>query len=138
MLDTKWQAALEGILERVGSESGTVHLLGDDGLLGLVASVGIPPSLIPVIASIPVGKGMAGLAVQRDAPVESCNLQTDESGDVRPGSRATRLRGSVAVPIRDKAGLVRGCLGVGVVEERVYTDPEIERLLAEGSRLLEG
>ena len=37
--------------------------------------------VLATIATIPVGKGMAGLAVERGRPVDACNLQTDASGD---------------------------------------------------------
>ena len=35
---------------------------------------------------------------ERAEPVTACNLQTDTSGDVRPGARATGLQGSICVP----------------------------------------
>src|SRR4051812_35025656 len=77
--------ALTAIVRRFGADSGTVHFLDEDGLLHLAAATaGLPAAVLATIATIPVGKGMAGLAVER-----GWNIQTDTSGDVRPGARAT-------------------------------------------------
>ncbi|MBI3471413.1 MAG: GAF domain-containing protein, partial [Candidatus Solibacter usitatus] len=74
------------------ADSGTVHLLESDGLLHLAAAAGgIPEVVLKAVETVPVGKGMAGLAVERAQPVTACNIQTDSSGDVRPGARATGL-----------------------------------------------
>ena len=78
---------------------------------------------------------MAGLAAERNAPVSACNIQTDTSGDVRPGAKQTGVNGAIVVPIRDGAGAVRGTLGIGVHRVYDYTDEETGRLLAEATRL---
>ena len=97
--------ALEEILDAMDAETGTVHVIGADGLLHLVHHRGgIPEALMPAIRQIPVGKGMAGLAAERGEPVQICNLQTDSSGDARPGARATGMRGSICVPMNARAG----------------------------------
>ena len=84
----------------MNADSGTIHVLGDDGVLHLkAASDGIPQMVLDTIKDVPVGKGMAGLAVERKLPVNACNIQTDATGDVRPGARATGLQGSVVVPM---------------------------------------
>ena len=84
------------ILTEMAADSGTIHLLGEDGVLHLkAASTGIPQVMLDTIQEVPVGKGMAGLAVERKEPVNACNIQTDTSGDVRPGARVTGLQGSV-------------------------------------------
>jgi len=96
----EWNDALARILTEFAGDSGTIHLLGDDGVLHLrAASAGIPQVVLDTIKDVPVGKGMAGLAVERRQPVNACNIQTDGSGDVRPGARATGLQGSIVVPI---------------------------------------
>ena len=78
--------------------------------------------------TVPVGKGMAGLCVERNEPVNACNIQTDASGDVRPGARATGLQGAIVVPIvRDGAPV--GALGIANRHERVFTDEEIAQLI---------
>lgn len=130
-----YDAALARILSAFDADSGTIHLLGGDGLLHLeAASAGIPPAVIETVRRVPVGKGMAGLAVERGAPVNSCNIQTDATGDVRPGARATGLQGSIVVPILLDARAV-GALGIANHRERTFTDEEAEALLAVGRAL---
>jgi L-methionine (R)-S-oxide reductase len=126
---------LTTIVQRCRADSGTVHFLEKDGLLHLAAVAGeLPAAVLATIAKIPVGKGMAGLAVERGRPIDACNIQTDGSGDVRPGARATGLAGAVVVPIFDGGGVV-GALGVANRAERVFTESEIEDLTGAGRRL---
>ena len=50
--------ALEMALEHFAADTGTLHRMGGDGMLHLEAWAGhIPESLLPVIQTIPVGKG---------------------------------------------------------------------------------
>lgn len=127
-----YEAALATIVEDLAADSGTIHLLGEDGLLHLqAASPGMPEPVLQMIRAIPVGKGMAGLAVERGQPVDACNIQTDDSGDVRPGARATGLEGAIVVPIF-RAEAVVGALGVANRRERRFAAEEIERLLEAG------
>ena len=128
----EWNDALARILTEFAGDSGTIHLLGDDGVLHLrAASAGIPQVVLDTIKDVPVGKGMAGLAVERRQPVNACNIQTDGSGDVRPGARATGLQGSIVVPILRGDDAI-GALGVATRSERTFTDAEAERLLDVG------
>jgi len=128
-------AALARIVNDFAADSGTIHFLGDDGLLRLAAaSAGLPESVLAIIRAIPIGKGMAGLAVERGRPVNACNIQTDASGDVRPGAKATGLAGSIVVPIFDGEAVV-GALGIANRSERVFTDEEIAKLIGEGRKL---
>ena len=117
------------------AESGTIHLFGEDGMLHLAAATpGMPEPVLKTIAVIPPGKGMAGLAVERAAPVDACNIQTDTSGDVRPGALATGLAGAIVVPIfRD--GAVIGALGVANRTARTFTEAEIETLPSAGKAI---
>jgi len=129
------RTVLSRIVDELSADSGTVHFLGGDGLLHLAAaSPGIPDSVLAVIRTIPIGKGMAGLAVERAQPVTACNIQTDASGDVRPGARATGLAGSIVVPIFDGDTVV-GALGVANRSERTFTDGEVARLIEVGRQL---
>lgn len=127
--------ALRLIIAHFKADSGTIHLLGSDGMLHLkAASQGIPEVVLNTVRTVPVGKGMAGLAVQRKQPVDACNIQTDTSGDVRPGAKATGLQGAIVVPIlRDEQAV--GALGIANHQQRVFTADEIKELLAAG-RLL--
>ncbi len=128
----EWNDALARILTEFAADSGTIHLLGDDGVLHLrAASAGIPQVVLDTIKDVPVGKGMAGLAVERRQPVNACNIQTDASGDVRPGARATGLQGSIVVPMLRGDDAI-GALGVANRGERTFTDAETERLLDVG------
>jgi signal transduction protein with GAF and PtsI domain len=117
------------------AESGTIHFLGEDGMLHLAAaSPGMPVPVLDVIKTIPVGKGMAGLAVERREPVSACNIQSDASGDVRPGARATNLAGAIVVPIFSGSEVV-GALGVANRSERTFTESEIATLIEAGRSL---
>ena len=130
-----WNDTLGRILEQLSADSGTIHVLGEDGVLHLkAASAGIPQFVLDTIKDVPVGKGMAGLAVERKQPVNACNIQTDATGDVRPGARATGLQGSVVVPMLRGDDAI-GALGVANRQERTFTDAE-ERLLVEVGRVL--
>ena len=84
------QRVLRLALAHFQAETGTIHELGSDGVLHLTAwTDGIPDHLLPLIRDVPVGKGIAGLAVERKEPVDLCNLQTDDSGTARPKARDT-------------------------------------------------
>lgn len=121
--------ALALIVDHFRADSGTIHFLGAGGLLHLAAaSAGMPEAVMSVIRTIPVGKGMAGLAVERREPVNSCNIQTDATGDVRPGARATTMAGAIVVPIF-KEDAVIGALGIANRTERAFTSDEITALM---------
>jgi L-methionine (R)-S-oxide reductase len=127
-----WDLTLARTIEHFAAESGTIHLLGSDGLLHLAAaSRGIPEIVLGTIRAVPVGKGMAGLAVERKRPVDACNIQTDTSGDVRPGALATGLQGSIVVPIM-RGSEAAGALGIANRRERTFSDVETELLLRIG------
>ncbi len=124
--------ALARVVERMGADSGTIHLIGADGMLHLAATTpGFPEFLLKTISVIPVGKGMAGLAVERGKPVNACNIQTDTSGDVRPGAAATGMAGAIVVPIF-RGEEVIGALGVANRGERTFGAEEIEDLIEAG------
>jgi signal transduction protein with GAF and PtsI domain len=129
--------ALEAVIRHFSAESGTIHIIRGDGLLHLAAAIGaFPEPVMAAIRIIPVGKGMAGLAAARGRPVDSCNIQTDTSGDVRPGARATGLGGAIAVPIFDGSAVI-GALGIANRAQRIFSELEISNLM-EAARLLSG
>jgi GAF domain-containing protein len=130
--DGAWQRALDRVLEHFAADSGTIHFLGPDGALHLTAaSRGIPQFVLDTVRIVPVGKGMAGLSVERREPVSACNIQTDASGDVRPGAKATGLQGSIVVPIF-RAGDAVGALGIANRGERTFTEVETSLLVRLG------
>src|ERR1019366_8124830 len=96
-------------------------------LLRLVAQVGLPPQLLDIVKTIPVGKGIAGETVTKNRPVTICNLQTDASGIARPGAKQTGVGGAVCVPIRSGDKIV-GTFGIGTRREHEYTAAEINAL----------
>lgn len=119
---------LRETVEQFHSETGTIHILDDEKqLLHLAAHVGLPPQLIEIVNTIPVGKGIAGQVVAQDKPVTICNLQTDSSGVAKPGAKQTGVGGALCVPIRAGSKIV-GTLGVGTVRPYEYTAGETRQL----------
>ena len=122
-------AALKEIIAEFGCAVGTIHRLNPtSGLLELVTHHGMPDVVVERVRNVPVGKGMAGLAAERRECVSICNLQTDTSGDVRPGAKMTGMEGSIAVPMIFD-GEVRGVLGVAKPTAYEFSDEEKKRLL---------
>ena len=127
--------ALTQILKYFAADSGTIHRLETDGLLHLkAASAGIPEFVLQTVRTVPVGKGMAGLAVERALPVTACNIQTDTSGDVRPGAKLAGLEGAIVVPMM-REGRPEGALGIANRAERTFSEDEQQLLLAIGEHL---
>ena len=91
-------------IERNGGVSGTVHSPVDAQTLELVTAYMIPPPVVAKITRIPIAKGMAGLAWSRRQPVDTCDLPTDDSGDVQPGAKAVRAGAAVAIPVFAPSG----------------------------------
>jgi putative methionine-R-sulfoxide reductase with GAF domain len=77
-----------------------------------------------LVQQVPIGKGIAGLAAERKAPVTICNLQTDTSGQARPAAKNTGMEGSLAVPALDANGILAGVLGIAKAEAHDWTDSE--------------
>jgi GAF domain-containing protein len=121
------QSFLDAALAHFGCQTGTVHLLRD-GILRLAAQANIPPPLLPIIETVPIGKGIAGLAAERREPVSLCNLQTDTSGQALPAAKTTGMEGSVAVPML-AGGELRGVLGIAKAQAHDWTDAEKAALL---------
>jgi hypothetical protein len=110
------QAWLESFATTHGAMAGTEHVRrGED--LELVAMLNIPPPVVAAVRHVPRGKGMAGLAQVRKQPVQTCNLQTDNSGNIKPGAKAVDARAAVALPVFDPAGEVRAVVGLAFMEE---------------------
>ncbi|GEM_PF-273780 len=129
--------ALDRILAHFGCQVGTIHDLSPEGdRLRMRAQRGVPEAILPQVRTIPIGKGMAGLAAERRAPVQVCNLQTDESGVAKPGARLTRMEGAISLPLLAR-GQLRGTLGVAKAVAYEFTAEETESLLSIGSLLAE-
>ncbi len=129
------QAVLDASIGVFGCQAGTVHWLdAQSGMLKLAASRNIPEAITQIVATVPVGKGIAGLAAQTREPVTICNLQTDTSGKARPAAKTTGMEGSIAVPML-VAGELRGVLGVAKAAAHDWTAAEQSLLLAIAARL---
>jgi hypothetical protein len=131
------QTWLQAVLEQLKATSGTVHV-HENGGLRLAAAVNIPPAVRQIVAWVPNGKGMAGLALQRREPVQTCNLQEDKSGAVKPGAKAVDAQAAVALPVLNSEGDVRAVVGVAFAEEREFTAADLEELTKAVSGLPEG
>ena len=126
---------LRSTLMQFNSETGTIHRLdAPTQLLHLIAQIGLPPQLLDIVKTIPVGKGIAGQVVAQGKPVTICNLQTDTSGIAKPGAKQTGVGGALCVPVRDGNKIV-GTLGIGTVRAYEYTPEETAALEEIGRRL---
>jgi len=129
------QDVLDETIRTFGCQAGTVHWLDpQSGMLKLGAQRNIPEAVTQIVATVPIGKGIAGLAAQRREPVSLCNLQTDTSGQARPAAKTTGMEGSVAVPMM-VGGELRGVLGIAKAAAHDWTDSEKALLLDIAGRL---
>jgi hypothetical protein len=129
------QSWLESFISEYGGVAGTVHRTTSDGALSLAAQVNIPPKVIELIVRVPRGKGMAGLALEQNEPISTCNIKDDATGRVRPGAKAVDARAAVALPVHDAAGAVRALVGIAYREDRELTESELARLSSAAAAL---
>ncbi len=128
-----WSAFLRLVLAEFECVTGTLHRLDPaDNLLKLVTCQGIPEALLPVIGTIPIGKGVAGAAAERKEPVELCNLQTDTSGVAKPDAKKTQVQGSLAVPVLGENDCLCGTLGIGKMQPHDFSEAEKASLMGIG------
>ncbi|NUQ76207.1 MAG: GAF domain-containing protein [Polyangiaceae bacterium] len=97
---TAHQQWLTAAVASLNGVAGTIHVERNKDLY-LTAAVNIPPPVIAVVGHVVRGKGMAGLAQVRKVPVQTCDLQNDSSGDIRPGAKAVDAQAAIAVPVLD-------------------------------------
>lgn len=132
----KSETLLSNIVAHFAGQAGTIHRLdAATGLLRLATQTGLPAPVLEKINTVPIGKGMAGLAAARREPVQVCNLQTDDSGVARPGARATGMEGSIAVPML-AGGACHGVLGVAKSSAHEWSAAEAAELLEIAARLV--
>jgi hypothetical protein len=117
---------LKGFLGEHGGIAGTVHEREGENLC-MRAAVNIPPPVVKVTETIPKGKGMAGLAWERNKSVAVCNIKSDQSGDVRPGAKAVDAQSAIAIPVRGTDGEVRAVVGIAWLGEREFSDADLDR-----------
>jgi L-methionine (R)-S-oxide reductase len=133
-LDQDLQNWLTRYLADCAAVAGTVHRHENAGLR-LVACVNIPDPVRDAVAWVPSGKGMAGLALERGEAVQTCNLQADPSGAVRPGAKAVHAQAAAALPVRDQQGCIIAVVGIAFAGEREISEAELEKLTAAAESL---
>jgi hypothetical protein len=129
------QSWLESFIREHHGIAGSVHRRSGPDELALVATVNIPEPVRKIVMTVPRGKGMAGLALERNAAISSCNIQSDTSGQVRPGARAVDAQAAVALPVQTPDGEVRAVVGIAFAGERTLTDAELQVLSDAASSL---
>ncbi len=135
--DVNWQEVLSEIVSVFECTTGTLHFLDPStNLLTIEAHIGIPNFLVPKLSKIPIGKGMAGIAAEREEAVEMCNLQTDDSGIARPAAKETKVEGSIAAPMLYD-GQLYGTLGIGKTVPYDFKKEEVSALLKIGEMISE-
>lgn len=128
------QRWLESFIAELGGSAGTVHVQrGSD--LYLTAAHNIPAEVISIVSFVPHGKGMAGVAQIRKVPVQTCNLQTDQSGNIKPGAKAVNAQAAIALPVLDGGGEVRAVVGVAWQEESEIGPAEQESMMKKAAAL---
>ena len=127
--DAAQQEWLRSLITQLDAFAGTVHVQRG-GDLFLTAAHNIPPHVMQIVARVPHGKGMAGAAQVKKAPVQTCNIQTDDSGAIKPGAKAVDAQAAVAVPVFDDDHDVRAVVGVAWQREQVIDEEAVLRLAA--------
>jgi len=134
MLDEAITTWLRELLARHAAVAGTVHHVHGDVLV-ITGAVNIPPKVQEVTATIPLGKGMAGLAWQHDKPIQTCNLKDDTTGAVKPGAKAVDAKAAVALPVHDGSGTIRAIVGLAWMHENELTDAQLAAITKDAASL---
>ena len=122
------QQWLESVVAQLGAIAGTVHVKrGED--LYLTAAHNIPPHVVAIVAHVPHGKGLAGVAQVKKQPVQTCNLQTDETGNIKPGAKAVDAQAAIALPVLSEVGAVRAVVGIAWNKEGEIGQDEEKALM---------
>jgi len=113
--------ALESAVALSDGATASVMLVGDDGVLRIAASHGLPDGVVDATTVNP-GEGIAGWVLTTKKPL----LVEDLPG--RPGARRRGVRSAVSVPIADEDGIL-GVLNVGSREFPAhFTDAHLRTL----------
>jgi len=135
-MDERFTSWLRDFLSRHRAVAGSVHVVEGDHL-AIAAAHNLPPKVIELTTTIPLGKGMAGLAWQHDKPIQTCNLKEDTSGAVKPGAKAVDAKAAVALPVHDPSGMVRAIVGLAWMDERELGIDELAKIDADARSLPE-
>jgi hypothetical protein len=116
---------LQDFLTKHNGIAGTIHFF-ENGGLRLMSAINIPPQVQQAVAWVPNGKGMAGLALERKEPIQTCNLKEDKSGNVKPGAKAVNAQAAVALPVFGERSSVRAVVGIAFSHEHEFTKAELD------------
>ena len=134
MLDEAINDWLRAFLARHQAVAGTVHVVKGD-VLAIAGAINIPPKVQEITATIPLGKGMAGLAWQHDKPIQTCNLKEDDTGAVKPGAKAVDAKAAVALPVHDGSGTIRAIVGLAWMHEDELAKDLLAKISADAATL---
>jgi hypothetical protein len=132
--DEVHQRWLELFIAELGGCAGTVHVQREEDLY-LTAAHKIPDEVVAIVSHVPHGKGMAGVAQVRKEPVQTCNLQTDHSGNIKPGARAVNAQAAIALPVLDDSGEIRAVVGIAWQHESEISAAEQQTMMDKASTL---
>ena len=125
-----WEKILNETLDAFDCPTGTLHRFDPASqMLQLITQRGLPEFLLPMVSNIPIGKGMAGICAERREAVQTCNLQTDTTGVIRPGAKETKMEGAMTVPILYEGDLL-GTLGIAKPVPYDFSEEETKALSA--------
>lgn len=139
MIQAGIQDWLKKFMVAQGAVAGTVHWhvqSPEKTGLQLIAAINIPPKVQEVVEWVPPGKGMAGQALVRGIPVQTCNLKDDSSGAVRPGAKAVEAAAAVALPVKAVSGEISAIVGVAYGDQREFNDEDLAQLEREAGTVL--
>ena len=128
--DAAQQEWLRSLITQLDAFAGTVHV-ERGGDLHLTAAHNIPLHVMQIVAHVPHGKGMAGAAQVKKAPVQTCNLQTDDSAAIKPGAKAVDAQAAIAVPVFDADHNVRAIVGLAWQREQEIDEQSVLKLAAD-------
>jgi hypothetical protein len=121
------QSWLEQFLATHRGVAGTVHRVRGEQL-EIEAAVNIPEPVVRATTTIPRGKGMAGIAWEKNEAVQTCNLKDPGAGAaVRPGARAVEAGAAVAFPVHDGEGHIRAIVGIAFAAPGELPAAEVDR-----------
>lgn len=139
MIQARFQNWLQSFVPAQGAVAGTVHwhIQSEEKTgLELVAAVNIPQKVQEIVEWVPPGKGMAGQALTQGLPIQTCNLQDDSSGAVRPGAKAVNAEAAVALPVKSASGEISAIVGIAYNHQRSFDPEELSRMEQEAATLL--
>ncbi len=114
--------------------AGTVHLeVGGDLLLA--ADQGIPDNVLAAVQRVPRGKGMAGLAQVNAEPVQTCNIQDDNTGRLKPLAKEVSGMAAIALPVSDERGTVRAVVGISFGYQGQIPPAQVAKLMKSAATL---